>query len=178
MQNTPNQAAPVNPQIEQALSQLHDIKMPEQVSQFPPAYGWWLLALLGLVVIILIVVAVKRYNKKRLQKKLALEHLKAVNPQSDSALEQINTLLKRACLSYFDRELIASLHGQTWQSFLSSHYKKGKEANELDLNWLSTLYAKEQLSESQVTEFKAYATTWIEKSLPPKNQAIKFKGGQ
>ncbi|MCY7295869.1 DUF4381 domain-containing protein [Alteromonas sp. a30] len=101
------------------LDQLQDIHLPQAVSMWPPAYGWWLLALL----IILTIGASVYFWLQRRQwlkaKKAALQQLKELDPESQQWPQDVNALLKRLCLSYLPHEDFARTHGKQWAQFLA-----------------------------------------------------------
>jgi len=117
MQNLPNQATQL---------QLHDIHLPEQVSNYPIAPGWWLL----LTLIILIAVwSYKVFNKnKRLNssKKQALAIL-ANNPSLPA--KECISLLKWAAMQYGNRQQLAKLYGESFQYFLIQQLPEKYQAN-------------------------------------------------
>lgn len=112
--NSPTSAGPGSPGQATQL-QLHDIHVPEQVSNFPIAPGWWLL--LALIVMI----AVWTYKKIKKNKHLNNSKNQALtvleNNPSMSAKECI-TLLKWAAMQYVSRQQLAKLHGDNFQKFL------------------------------------------------------------
>lgn len=110
------------------LGQLRDIHLPQPISWWPLAPGWY--GLLALVVIVVILVGFylfRRYQKRAIQR-LALRQL--ANLQQlyqgqtgrQTAGEQIamelSKLLRRVALSYYPREQVAHLQGQAWLAFL------------------------------------------------------------
>lgn len=107
-------AAPMQSLPSPAL-QLHDIHLPEQISHYPIAPGWWLL----LSIILISAVCFYRWSKKNKQlnssKKKALAILK--NNPALSATECIN-LLKWAAMQYGNRQQLAKLYGENFQDFL------------------------------------------------------------
>ncbi len=105
------------------LAQLNDIQLPETVSMWPPAYGWWiLLLLLVFTSVALIIWCVKRYRLRRPLKQ-AIAELEELKEDDANWLQQINIISKRAYLAYFPAEAVAGLHGQRWQQFLISLLK-------------------------------------------------------
>lgn len=102
--------------------QLRDIHLPEPVSWWPPAIGWWLTPLL-LALLALAFIALRRILRKRRQnarKKVAraeLQRIKQHYADSDDALHslrELSILLRRVALSYLPREHSASLTGEAW----------------------------------------------------------------
>ena len=105
------------------LNELKDIHYPEMISWWPPAIGWWILALLisGSVVIGLILV--KRAWKKFKQKRALLKELQRLRQQyqtnQENITEQLSILIKRTVMLHFPREQVAALQGQQWLDFLN-----------------------------------------------------------
>jgi hypothetical protein len=107
---------------------LRDIHLPDAISWWPPAPGWWLLA--GTLVFILIVALLWRrhWQNQRLLRQLyaELEQLKlSYQADGDAAqtIKQLSILLRRACISYFPRQDVASLTGKDWLALLDSTTK-------------------------------------------------------
>ncbi|WP_199608928.1 DUF4381 domain-containing protein [Flocculibacter collagenilyticus] len=173
--SAPTSSSNINP-MQQALSQLHDIQTPETISQFPPAIGWWILMALVLSFIAITVWLYQRHQTKHRQQKLALAELNRIAISSDTALQQINALLKRACLAYFPRENIAHLHGASWQQFLDSQARsyKGKPLT-FNSEWLTLQYQPQQSNaqKAPASAFKQYAEQWIKTALPPSSTVMK-----
>jgi hypothetical protein len=117
------QGGRVNP-----LTELRDLHEPEPVSTWPPAPGWWLLALLILAGLILLTVKALKYNRKRAYRReashqlmLAREHYRSSGDGSAYA-QALLEILKRTALTAYPRDSkrIASLHGEDWLKFLDS----------------------------------------------------------
>jgi hypothetical protein len=126
---SPNQLS--SGQTTQLQLQLHDIHVPEQVSNFPIAPGWWLL--LAFVVIIAVWTYKKFKKNKRLNnsKNQALTELE--NKPSMSAKECI-TLLKWAAMQYVNRQQLARLHGDNFQDFLMKQLPEKYQVSFIELS--------------------------------------------
>ncbi|GAA0821522.1 hypothetical protein GCM10009111_28640 [Colwellia asteriadis] len=109
---TTNQA--LGPQQPPTLP-LNDIHLPEQISNLPIAFGWWLLAI---IIIISLLLFAKYYRQN-----------KRLNAAKNHALQQLNThkninaneslnLLKWAVMQYANRADVAKLYGYNFQHFL------------------------------------------------------------
>ncbi len=115
---------------EELLAQLADIHLPEPVSLWPPAPGWWILALLLLVALIF---AVRWIQQLRTRKKIC-EHALAeldkcyqqllAGDQTDlnelklRYVNQINSVLRRVALVHYPQSRVASLGGKEWVDFI------------------------------------------------------------
>lgn len=147
---------------------LADIHTPGAISAWPPAYGWWILLAIVIVIIIALIHQWRKRKAERLAQKLALIELDNINLNDFGAGQQINAILKRAAMHYFERENIASLNGAKWQNFLVNSLKRQhKSAVDFDDSWVSFAY-KDKIEAKQVIEFHQFAKLWIRKALPGK----------
>lgn len=137
----------MTPEMQQQLEQLKDIQLPEPVSWWPLAYGWWVL--IGLVVFALAVWLVRRYkNQKNSLEALALNELAKIEAKYVALLNRANklgecdnklnvtdfvsevsALIKRVLAqadvqensskpSHQPKVLAETLNGKEWQDFL------------------------------------------------------------
>lgn len=104
-----------------SLTLLHDIVLPDAVSWWPPAEGWY-------VVTILLLLATatgawwgwQRWQTRRYRRQ-ALEELRALRQASDdpgATASNILILLKRTALAAYPRAQVAQLNGEQWWAFL------------------------------------------------------------
>ncbi len=107
-----------------SLDRLHDIVAPSPVPWWPPAAAWyWVLGfLLGGVVALLLRALVRwqrnRYRREALAELARQEPALREPPTRAAALGALAELLKRAALTAFPREQVASLAGPEWFAFL------------------------------------------------------------
>ena len=85
-QNT-SQTMPQDP-----LSQLRDIHLPEPVSWWPPAPGWWILAIIILAILFFSIRWFIKYRAQNCYRREALQQLHQVKAETDS-LQQCHLLL-------------------------------------------------------------------------------------
>ena len=102
------------------LAQLRDIHLPEPVSWWPPAPGWWGLALVVPALFGLGAYILLRYLRKKRYRKAALNELTLLRKNSDprTALEQLAALLRRVAIQSFGRKEVVGLTGQKWLELL------------------------------------------------------------
>ena len=106
------------------LAQLRDIHLPGPIESWPPAPGWWLLAILALGTAAYGLYRLYKFwqtNRYRREGVTALNELRRAyekDPQSVDYLEQYSQLLKRVALTFYAREQVASLTGEAWVAFL------------------------------------------------------------
>ena len=105
--------------------ELRDIHLPEPISWWSPAPGWWFL-LGALLLMILAVFLFRHYQKKQALKKQVLAEFDTICTQfqhdkNQTALVQsLSILLRRTCISFYPRSEVASLTGAAWLQFLDS----------------------------------------------------------
>ena len=114
--------------MDTSLEQLKDIHLPEAVSYWPLALGWWLLiGIFLLVLIILVWRTFKQLNKHR-AKWFALRKLKqleqAYDHQQDKVYiaQELSVLLHRVALAFYTRKQVAGLTGTDWLNFLDEDF--------------------------------------------------------
>lgn len=108
---------------------LRDIHLPDAISWWPPAIGWWLLPIVILAIIFTVYQLMKLKKQaltKPVYKKTALLELQRIRndfndtQNSINQLRAISTLLRRIVLSYLPRETVASLTGEQWINQLNA----------------------------------------------------------
>lgn len=115
---------------------IRDIHLPDPVSWWPPALGWWLLLVLTICIVALVLWQIRRRRLFRLRK-AALAELDGIyqtyQKQYDAKrfARDLSALLRRACISYFPNTDTAGLAGNAWLEFLDSllsskHNKSGQ----------------------------------------------------
>ncbi len=111
------------------LAQLKDIHLPNPVSWWPLAPGWYVLGIFIVCLIGLFAFWLHKRHVHALAKKQALKLLahyqKQYEKNSNTSVSSahISKLLRRVALAYYPRAQVASLHGDAWLQFLN---KTGK----------------------------------------------------
>ena len=106
---------------EELLAQLADIRLPEAVSWWPPAPGWWLLLTLIAVAVFFGAQRFRLARAKKLRLQGALNELKRSAAESRDPLTQlnaVNSVLRRVALVHYSAAEVAGLSGQSWAEFL------------------------------------------------------------
>jgi hypothetical protein len=100
---------------------LRDIHLPEPVSWWPPAIGWWLLALLVPVLITGLVWLIRR-RRRVTPIMLALRELDFLQGDAglspDAKLRRLSILLRQTALTLYPRQSVAGLTGEDWLRWL------------------------------------------------------------
>jgi hypothetical protein len=109
---------------------LRDIHLPNPVSWWPPAIGWWcLLALIILIVIVGIKLFQYRNKIKYSPANMAKQSLQSIRSKyiqdgdTQYLIREISSLMRRLCISIFPRQQTASLVGDDWLLFLDESMK-------------------------------------------------------
>jgi len=112
-----------------ALAQLKDIHLPDPVSWWPLAIGWWVLISLGACVLALLLWWLWQYYRAGAAKREALRLLACYEVEAQTASNtaplcaQVSELLRRVAIAYYPREKAAALSGREWTAFLNTHSK-------------------------------------------------------
>ncbi len=126
----------MNPDL---LAQLKDIHSAPTVSWWPPAPGWWLLALLVFTLLFWFgrrMVSRYRIHQRRQQMLGWIDHLNAtVDPQKDphSYLATLNRVFKIVALRAFPTRHCAQMAGHDWTGFLQQNLHSNKQDEALSV---------------------------------------------
>ena len=112
---------------EELLAQLADIHLPAEISYWPPAFGWWILALLLLISGSFATRKLYEKAERRKACQYALAELENCLEKLDESAGQkkllryvndVNTVLRRVALAKFPESNPGSLVGETWIAFI------------------------------------------------------------
>lgn len=113
------------PNAPDPLQGLRDVHLPDPISWWPPAFGWWMI--IGLLIIGgSMIFWAWTYRQRTRPRRLALAQLKEVKQQyaahSDDhwAVVELSHLVRRVALATFPRSQVAGLSGQSWLQFLDT----------------------------------------------------------
>ncbi|WP_114324666.1 DUF4381 domain-containing protein [Candidatus Colwellia aromaticivorans] len=158
---TQTNALPANPLA------LKDIHLPEQITNYPIAYGWWILAALILLAIVLIIVKLKQTAKRNQVKKQALAQLKN---NVDINNSELISLLKWAAMHYFSRVELAKLYGESLQHFLLTQLPEKHQTRFTELSEQAFKNQYQAHFHNEVdTNFQQATLLWLKQALPPKS---------
>lgn len=153
------------------LTQLRDVHLPDAVSAWPPAPGWWLLALFVVIGLIALIRSLWRHYQRRAyvreaRLKLQALSLQPLSPQQQ--LQQANDILKRCAMTAYPKSSVASLSGESWLVFLDQHCKTplfGDHAR-----WLESWF-RYDVSADLSRDFIQRAERWVQQQ-PRKNRHV------
>lgn len=103
------------------LSQLRDIHLPEPGGFWPPAPGWWLLALLILLLVLAVGYWAVRKARRNRWLKVALAEVDALALEGSRDTRwfcRLNELLKRSARVRYPERAPDALSGEAWVGFL------------------------------------------------------------
>jgi hypothetical protein len=108
------------------LAGLRGYHLPDPVGWWPPAPGWWVLALLTLVLLAAGIHWAARRHRRRAAARQALKELArlreglAVDGDRTAFARGLSRLLRRFALVRFPRREVAGLAGEDWLAFLDA----------------------------------------------------------
>ena len=105
------------------LQELRDVHLPDPVSLWPPAWGWWIV--LGLVALGVVVFwSIRAYRRRTHARRMAMRELGMVKKhygqhQDDQwVVRRLSEIVRRSALAAFPRTDVAGLVGPAWLRFL------------------------------------------------------------
>ncbi|MBE9563760.1 MAG: DUF4381 domain-containing protein [Proteobacteria bacterium] len=115
---------------EQTLN-LRDIHLPEPISWWPLAPGWWILFVSLVVIITALYIAKKIYQSRQLSREITseLDDIKkefAATQNKSQLAKALSILLRRACITYYPENNIAGLTGENWLEYLDATFASNK----------------------------------------------------
>jgi hypothetical protein len=107
---------------------LRDIHLPDAVSWWPLAPGWWVSLILVIVLAVGLYLLIKRITKPVIKKsaKAELQHLMddyAEHRSAQKLLQQLSVLMRRIGISYLPRSEAAGITGKDWYEQLNALVK-------------------------------------------------------
>ena len=104
------------------LLELRDIHAPAAPSFWPPAPGWWLVAVLAVLLLIALAWALSRLYRRWRRRRIALQALlqvrRSVGDDRRALAAELSILLRRVALTRYPRSEVAGLSGVHWLQFL------------------------------------------------------------
>jgi hypothetical protein len=148
------------------LAGLRDIHLPEAVSYWPPAPGWWLL--LALAAALGVGLWLWRRARRRSLRRAALGELAALEAafaagsDAESLARGLSALLRRLALRGFGARRVAALRGADWNRFLAETSGSPAFTPELAESLDSALYRRPDAERcAEVPGWVAAVGGWI-----------------
>lgn len=144
----------------QNLPEIRDIYIPDGVSVFPLAYGWWIIlaSVLGAIIFLKIIL----WSIKTSKKHYALNKLKKIDiSKTVAAAVQMSELLRRICNVKYKEASV--LYGQEWIDFLNEHTTHKINGDVAKLLMFAPFMNTEDKTYEQETavELKDFCQRWI-----------------
>jgi hypothetical protein len=149
--------------------QLRDIHLPAAAPFWPPAPGWWLLALLLLALLAwCAVLAVRHYRVRRHRSRIfaALAQLETGldRERTPERLAAISILLRRLALTRYPRERVAPLSGAGWLAFLDESGGGGRFRDGPGRVLADGPYRRAIVDDLDIAGLGTLVRTWIRKN--------------
>lgn len=149
---------------------LRDVHIPEAISWWPLAIGWWITMLLIPMLLWISFLIYKRLTRKTAIKtaKKLLAELKQDKTQTDAdKLVEISALIRRVAISVAPREECASLTGQAWLEYLDKSLKDKAFTQGVGQCFADVSYRKTPVENINISELINLTERWL------KSQKIK-----
>jgi hypothetical protein len=144
---------------------LRDIHLPGAVGFWPPAVGWWLVALLVLAA----AAAFGLYYYRGRHRRVALRSMKRVRAALEQGaepvvcLQMVSTVLRRFAMTTARPEgTVPGLIGDEWLKYLDSRWQRHEFAKGLGRRLLAAPYGRpNSLSRDTALELTTLCTAWL-----------------
>ena len=150
---------------------LRDIHLPEPVSWWPLAPGWWMLIVIALIIVLTAYIAIKTYRSRQLRRDITseLEQIKRQfeNSQNKSQLaKSLSVLLRRTNITYNPGSNVAGLTGDNWLAWLDKTSKHSTADTQFQSDIGKILLSAPYLPDDAALDFSAQelihlCETWL-----------------
>lgn len=161
------------------LAQLQDIHTPPDIGLWPPAWGWWLVALLAIAALAAAIFFVRRKRQRNHYRQQALAELQQLNridpEQNGEWLQALSILLRRTAIAGCGPQFDTGLKGENWLAWLDARcpacnmqfsqgpgtallagpYQKNPECDRAALNQLAGTWIREHRNRWQKANKKS-----------------------
>lgn len=148
------------------LDQLADIHLPDPVSWWPLALGWWLLILLFITLCISSYFMLQRRSARRYRNIAASELTASYNQYlSDKNtavyLQCVSQLLRRVAITSFGKHFDVNLKGEDWLKFLDNTCPKVNASFTTSMGDLLLVGPYQKTPAGNIAELQRLALMWI-----------------
>tara|TARA_R110000782_G_scaffold15189_2_gene44558 strand:+ start:39 stop:539 length:501 start_codon:yes stop_codon:yes gene_type:complete len=146
---------------------LRDIHLPDAVSWWPLAPGWWALVMLLVITVLLTGYLIRRYRNHKISAlflaKQELERIKTdfnINQDKSNLVKELSELIRRLSISILPRQESAGLTGAEWLRFLDQYSDKNEFDNGIGRVLIEAPYQADP--EFNSDELIQLISAWIE----------------
>ena len=144
---------------ETLLENMAPLREPPPVALWPPAMGWWLVAIATLAALIYGLYRWRQHWRTHAYRRQALAQLSALRATDHATAADVSRLLKAVSLRVWPAQEVAELHGLRWVQFLNAQVKQLPD--QADLAQLATVYERPDAKAS--AELLLAAEHWIKR---------------
>ena len=115
----------MNPSFDPTDMPLRDIHLPDAISWWPLAFGWWILVSILFIGIILFAVRFYAARRQRAARRGIQKVIDALHAGQDPVLsaQQVSTIMRRFAMTISDEpDTVAGLTGKDWLVFLDASW--------------------------------------------------------
>ncbi|MEY3879919.1 MAG: hypothetical protein RIQ94_714 [Pseudomonadota bacterium] len=158
------------------LADLKDIHEPAELGNWPPAIGWWILAVAIPLLLILSIWIYKRLTRKsavKTAKKILADIKQDTTLDNVTKVSELSVLLRRVAISLSPRDQAASLTGLQWLVFLDSSVKNKPFSTGIGKFLIDAPYRKNPVTAQEVSQLIELCEAWL-KVQPTIHQKLKL----
>ena len=150
------------------MADLRDWHLPDPVSWWPPAPGWWIVAAGVLIALALVVrlwlrrrgrISFRRAARRELER---LERELATDGDRRRYLAELSRLLRRLALARYPRDQVAGLTGDDWLAFLDATGGAGDFSDGVGRVLIESAYRPADQIDCDPERLAALVGRWIE----------------
>ncbi|MGB4497506.1 MAG: DUF4381 domain-containing protein [Methylococcaceae bacterium] len=143
---------------------IRDIHLPQEISWFPPAMGWWLLIIFVPILSYFFIALIQRLlqktaikDAKKLLKKLQIDE----NLTPLEKVIELSSLLRRVAVSSDSKTNVGGLTGRAWLDYLDQSLKDAPFKNGVGRCLADAPYQKELSPDVDLTALFNLAKMWL-----------------
>jgi len=146
------------------LAALRDIHLPPDPGIWPPAPGWWLVAVTIPLLCWLILSLWRKFagrlrSAREFRKQLLALDIHSTNEKKLTAIQEISRLVRQFAICRYGREQVAGLYGDDWLDFLNSTTKREPEFTTGVGAILKDAHFQPQI-DSELEDLRNYLVRW------------------
>lgn len=150
--------------------ELKGLHLPDSISWWPLAWGWWLLLLGGIALIILLYQLIRYIIRKTPVKtaKTLLADIKQ-NKQMDNAqkVRELSVLLRRVAMSVAPETDVAGLTSTAWLAFLDAPMQTPSFSEGIGACLADAPYRRVVLSDADLAQLIKLCENWLKRCAKP-----------